>query len=272
MSNCICFIPCRNEEGNLSNVLDHVFNQTLPYSEVIIINDASTDRTKEIAHDYSCSLVDLTAKHESYLGRPELATIFNHAFEIIERWELKSDYIMQLGADTLIPEHYNMEMLVRMNINKNLVIAGGVIRGEKQYETHVRGNGRYYQTRFWFDNIERYPINFTWETFPLFIAQYLGFEVKHYPDLIMTPLRPTNYYKGQYGHAMRDLGYFPPYALGRCILSAFMDRRDGINMLINYLTSPYRSQDPEVKHFIRSQQIKRIFHPLESAKLWLSRL
>ena len=248
-------------------------NQTLPFSHVIVINDASTDRTKEIAKDYPVDiLIDLQEKHESYVGKPELSKIFNYAFRTIQKYGLKNDYIMQLGGDTLIPLNYNEEMLKRLQEDQRIVIAGGVIKGEKQYTSHVRGSGRYYQSNFWFKHIWRYHFNFTWESYPIYYSQALGFKIKVYTDLIMTSLRPTRTYKDLYGYAMRDLGYFPPYALVRCFLSIMLSRRDGINMLINYLRSPYKSQLPTVKNFIRHHQIRRILHIKESFNIWFSRL
>lgn len=272
MMKVIAFIPCRNEAANLSKVLDQLVNQTLPYSDIIVINDASTDQTKSIAKSYDVILFDLTDQHESYLGKPELAKIFNYAFDIIQDYDLPCDYIMQLGGDTLIPLNYNEEIVKRMGLNNKIVIAGGVVEGELQYETHVRGNGRYYQAEFWFNHVERYPLNFTWESYPLYLARALGFEIKNYPELIMQPLRPTNFFKGQYGHAMRELGYFPPYALGRCLLSFLLNQREGMSMLINYLRSPYSRADPLISGFIRHHQIQRIMHPKESLNIWTSRL
>lgn len=47
--NITCVIPCYNAERFLREALDSVFAQTLPPTEVIVIDDGSTDRSAEVA-------------------------------------------------------------------------------------------------------------------------------------------------------------------------------------------------------------------------------
>lgn len=267
----VAFLYCRNEERFLGQVLDQVQDQTLPFSDIIVVNDASTDRTKEIAQNHGVILINLEDQHKSYVGTPNLAKVVNHAFEYIF-WELTycPSYIMQLGSDTLIPKNYNEEMTKRMSQDKRIVIAGGVIKGEPQSEDFVRGSGRYYEYGFFFLHIYQYPLNYTWESYPLFFAKLHGFKVLHYPDLIMTTLRPTINYKSVYGFAMRELGYFPPFAIGRC-LQAFLtkNRSLGVFMLLSYLRSPYDARYKDIKNFTRLHQVKRMLQPFHIAKVLL---
>ncbi len=46
-------IPARNEEGNIGNILNDLQKQSYRNIEVIVFNDQSTDRTKEIAESFS---------------------------------------------------------------------------------------------------------------------------------------------------------------------------------------------------------------------------
>jgi chlorobactene glucosyltransferase len=46
-------IPARNEEHNIGNCLNSVFNQTYRDMEIIVLNDGSTDKTSEILESYS---------------------------------------------------------------------------------------------------------------------------------------------------------------------------------------------------------------------------
>jgi glycosyltransferase involved in cell wall biosynthesis len=268
----IAFFPCRNEEKNLPQVLESLINQTHPFYEIIIVNDASTDRTKEIAEDYGVVVIDLKEKHPSYIGKPQLAELFNKAFLFIYANELKFDYLMQHGGDTVLPRNYVETMIRRMESNKRIVIAGGIIKGEFQYESHVRGLGRFYEANFWNRFIKFYPINYTWESYPLFKALSLGYILKNYPDLVMLPLRNTRLYKEQYGLSMRELGYFPPFAIGKCLLSVIFGRKAGIKMLKSYLFSPSGIMDVSIKNWIRLHQIQRILHPMDSLKIWIKRI
>lgn len=44
-----CIIPCYNAERFLAEALDSVFAQSLPVSEVIVVDDGSTDRSADVA-------------------------------------------------------------------------------------------------------------------------------------------------------------------------------------------------------------------------------
>jgi glycosyltransferase involved in cell wall biosynthesis len=46
-------MPVYNAENYLVKAIDSVLNQTYPHFELIIVNDASSDRSKEIIHSYS---------------------------------------------------------------------------------------------------------------------------------------------------------------------------------------------------------------------------
>lgn len=268
----IAFFPCRNEAKNLPRVLNSMINQTHPFSEIIIVNDASTDRTKKIAEDYGVTVIDQLLKHPSLIGNPQLATLFNRALLFIYANELKFDYLMQHGGDTVLPSNYVESMIQRMGLDKRIVVAGGIIKGEHQYKNHVRGLGRFYEAYFWNKYVKFYPINYTWESYPLFKALSLGYKLKNYPDLMMIPLRHTRLYKEGYGRSMRELGYFPPFAIVKCLLSTIFGRKTGIKMLKSYLSSPSGIMDIQIKNWIRLHQIRRILNPLDSLRIWVSRI
>ena len=50
--NVTCVIPCYNAERFLREALESVFAQTLPPTEVIVIDDGSTDRSAEVAASF----------------------------------------------------------------------------------------------------------------------------------------------------------------------------------------------------------------------------
>jgi glycosyltransferase involved in cell wall biosynthesis len=45
-------IPVRNEEKNIGNLLNDLINQDYKNIEIIVFNDCSTDKTKEIVKDF----------------------------------------------------------------------------------------------------------------------------------------------------------------------------------------------------------------------------
>jgi len=62
-------IPARNEEMNLPYLLESLQRQTLLPYEVIVVNDHSVDRTKEIAEKFSTKVIDITSIPSGWLGK-----------------------------------------------------------------------------------------------------------------------------------------------------------------------------------------------------------
>ncbi len=233
-------------------------DQSHPFSEIILVDDASKDQTREIAESHGATVIRLTKQHPSYVGRPELATVCNHAFRYITSHRLPYDYLMGNGADTLLPGNYVEEMTRRMDKNDRLVISGGTIRGEQQSSDHVRGAGRFHKAQFWKNHVKEYPLRYIWESYPLYKARSLGYAVYNFPDLIMISQRQTTLYKKEYGFAMRELGYIPVYALARSIKAMLKDPRIGSGMLKSYFFGDLDIADSDIAEFIRSLQRRHL--------------
>lgn len=60
MSDTLVFIPAWNEEENLPAVLD-ALHAELPDTDVLVVDDGSTDRTVEVAHEHGASVHSLGA-------------------------------------------------------------------------------------------------------------------------------------------------------------------------------------------------------------------
>jgi 4,4'-diaponeurosporenoate glycosyltransferase len=63
-------IPARNEEHNISKILNSInYYSNLPY-EVIVVNDSSTDKTREIALHLGAIVIDSKPLPEGWKGKP----------------------------------------------------------------------------------------------------------------------------------------------------------------------------------------------------------
>lgn len=273
--NVYVFLPARDEEKNLPACLDALVNQTLKPFKILVINDASIDRTREIADSYGIDVVNLTERHESY-SSPErgwmLAFVWNHAFPVPPT----TDYIMQTGADIILPLNYVEKLVGLMEQNKKLVIASGTIKNE--HSSSVRGVGRLYKAWFWNKYIVNFPLIYTTESYPLYKALSLGLHVQSFPELVMQSQRPTTLYEAKYGYGMRELGYFSLYALARCLLASLFSRKRGVMMLKTYLLAPFRLKDKAVSNYIRLHQARTILYEAQTnlymkrwLKLWILR-
>jgi glycosyltransferase involved in cell wall biosynthesis/ADP-heptose:LPS heptosyltransferase/ubiquinone/menaquinone biosynthesis C-methylase UbiE len=114
-------IPCYNYAQYLPEAVESVINQTYKNFEIIIINDGSTDNTKEVAEDliinnpnYKIKLVD-----QPNSGKPAIAR--NNGINVSA-----GSYILPLDADDKIPCDA-LEKYVRaaLKINNNNVIVYG---------------------------------------------------------------------------------------------------------------------------------------------------
>ena len=63
-------VPARNEEASLGSCLESLTNQTGVSSEIILVDDASTDRTREIAQSFpSVRVVDAGPPPARWTGK-----------------------------------------------------------------------------------------------------------------------------------------------------------------------------------------------------------
>lgn len=113
-------IPVFNEEKYILRTLKAVLNQDYPDYEVIIVNNASTDRTAEIIRDFISYLpshgTPVTFTFEGRQGT-------NYARECARTWA-KGDIIAQLDADC-IPDKKWISKGVRRLQYKNVVAVTG---------------------------------------------------------------------------------------------------------------------------------------------------
>jgi len=212
-------VAARNEEETLPVTLKMLKAQMLLPRLVIVVDDGSTDSTAEIARKMGCAVVSCSPHKESYIGRPELASVLN---EGLSRVPKNCDYVLILGADHQLPSNYIRELANRMEKNPKLVIAGGIIIGEPTVETLVRGSGRLVKADWWRKlNNMQYPVAYGWEPWLCYKALSLNFKAKSFPDLV-TKARPTSLTSlkaKELGKSMKSLGYDANYALGRVALT-----------------------------------------------------
>lgn len=62
-------IPCFNEIGTIESLVEAVRNSTWELKEIIVVDDCSTDGTRELLRDKLSSLVDLVIYHDSNRGK-----------------------------------------------------------------------------------------------------------------------------------------------------------------------------------------------------------
>src|SRR5690349_20354596 len=91
-------IPARNEEQDLSSALDSVLQQEGVDLQVILVNDHSTDRTRDIADEYAARDPRLTVIHDPELRPGWLGKVnaLQHAFD-----HVKYELVLFTDADVI---------------------------------------------------------------------------------------------------------------------------------------------------------------------------
>lgn len=249
----VCTLYGMNEEKNLPITFKNLLRQDFDY--IFYIDDYSTDNSVKVAKEFNIETIRLRKKHESYVGKALLSKTVNHCIGAV--YSIPDvNYFMVTGCDILLEKDYMKEIVKRMEQDKKLVVCSGVVMGEYNLASSPRGAGRVYRFNFWDYYIKRFPLSYSWESYPIYKALSLGFKTVSFRDLFMYASRPTRDYKTGYGFAMRELGYLMPYALGRCLLSFIKNQKNGVSMLKNYLFSDLPIIDKDVSVWLKTYQIK----------------
>ncbi|MEM2964931.1 MAG: glycosyltransferase family 2 protein, partial [Candidatus Bathyarchaeia archaeon] len=110
-------IPCHNEEAVIGNTLRHILEIKGLQREIIVVDDASSDRTAEVASSFN----DVKVIKRAYGGRGK-AEALNTAIE-----EAKYDLICVFDADSR-PYKNSIQYLVPYLRAKKVAAACGVIK------------------------------------------------------------------------------------------------------------------------------------------------
>jgi len=74
-------IPARNEELMIEKTLYHVNKQSIKPNSVIVVNDNSNDRTKEIVVSYGVKVIDFPYEHKNWVISGKLGIVFSFGME-----------------------------------------------------------------------------------------------------------------------------------------------------------------------------------------------
>ena len=110
-------MAARNEESTIAQSIESLLNQTYKNIEIIVVNDGSTDRTGEIAKEYSLKYKNVILKNIKYQNRG----CVRPRYEGIENTD--GGIIFVVDADAIYEKDY-VALCVRHLLDKKV---GGVI-------------------------------------------------------------------------------------------------------------------------------------------------
>jgi glycosyltransferase involved in cell wall biosynthesis len=260
-------IPARNEEKFIGETLTALSNQDIADNYIIVVNDGSEDKTKEVVNSFpNIELINIENRGFDAHGTPILARVINQGLEKLVT-EISYDYIMILGSDHILPSNYIRKIVDHMDHNRNVAICSGQIKDEKSKVP--RGSGRIVRSNFWKAIGLQYPLKFGFETYLLIKAQQLGYSIDVLNDLISVTNRPTRKsYKKEtyisYGKSLRALGYVHLYSLGRIGLISLKNPKGAIYMLQGYTSSGIEFYEEDFRSFLRCIQYRRLKQYIKS--------
>ncbi len=218
----LIIIPVFNEENNIEKCIDSILHQTYKVSNIILVNDGSTDKTLEkinfLSKKYkNVKSYDLKNSLPKPLPGKKIIKAFNYG---LSKNKLKYDFIGKFDGDLILPKNYFEILINEFKINNKLGLASGVIASmvnekwliENMYDKdHVRGGIKFYSKEA-FKEINGLKESIGWDTLDEMQLKYSRYEIKVFKNIITKQIRKTGdrYIKKKYfnqGKVMYLLGY-----------------------------------------------------------------
>jgi len=266
-------VTCRNSQETIRKALSSIKEQKIKPEHVIIINDGSTDKTKDILDDMQKDWPSLYVITNPDLGYDISRVVknWNAALKLNRNSGLqKTDYHMIATDDTIYPPDYAKKIMSYIDSNPSVAIASGNYSKYKSVMPH--GAGRFIRNSFFENTVWHgyYPEQMGYESATLYEASRCGYSYIVIDDAEFEHTRPLGethkFY--EFGASMRTLGYHPIFALGRFfkyfITGEITGRLGATYMLYYYLTYTPKSvgydrmYDTNIRKYIRESQVQRL--------------
>ncbi|SHG04263.1 Glycosyl transferase family 2 [Salegentibacter echinorum] len=199
-------IPAHNEAGFIAETLQSLATQSLLPTKVLVVDDASSDTTAEIASQFSekYSFISLIKKEAAPGHSPGSKVIeaFNTGLKNLDD---AYDIICKFDADLIFPKNYLKNIVKHFHENPKVGMVGGFCEIQKNNtwvlenltgKDHIRGALKAYRKEC-FNDIDNLKPAMGWDTVDELLAQYHGWEIKTDSKLRVKHLKPTgkNYNK-----------------------------------------------------------------------------
>ena len=214
-------IPAHNEEQFISLTLQSLVDQTLLPSKIVVINDSSTDKTKEIASQFAekyafISVINKTSQ-AIHLPGSKVIQAFLSGMEFIDE---NYDFIVKADADLIFPTNYFETIIKHFQSDATIGMAGGFAYIEKNgnwilenltNKDHIRGAFKAYRKET-FKQIGGLKPAMGWDTVDELLCRFYNWKILTDETLHVKHLKPTgaNYNKAsryKQGEAFYTLGY-----------------------------------------------------------------
>ena len=269
--------PVKDEEQFFPKTIKSILDQEVKPQKWIIVNDGSTDRTKEIVTSVEKDVDWIEAIHlESGRKRkPGGESLIDVGIQTLNLNDY--EFFVRMDGDLAFDGNYFKSLFGHFEENTKLGIASGVcyapknggFKEESHPRFHTRGPLKTYRMQCFFD-IEGLEPGLGWDSVDEIKANMRGWQTRSFPELKIMHLRKTQTASGVF-QGMRNVGitdhylcYHPIFMVLKCI--RHMTKPPyvlaGAHMLAGfiggYLKNSRRIKDPEFIKYIRIQQLNKL--------------
>lgn len=269
--------PLRNEEKNIEKLFDAISKQTSFIFSWVILENGSTDGSKEILKKIQCpknvehlEILNLTENSINYELGSNYARIINYGFNFLKQksYFMQIDFVGILDSDIFLEQHYYEKLLKMFDEDLKLGISSGIITNldgsiEKTSNNWVRGGCRLWR-KTCFDQIG-YLVGPSADSLSTAKALCNGWLA--YPEMnAVAYSRPVgsrvNY--RYYGDASYFRGCNPAYILIKSIYQLFkLKFKASQGLFFGYFSSIFKNKarvkDKQVLNYYRFYPFSRIY-------------
>ena len=199
-NNYIIVTPVRNEEKYIEKSISSVISQTIRPTEWIIVNDGSTDRTREIIARYSKEfswIKRIDRKNQGFRETgAKVVEAFNDGFGNVSANDW--NFVVKLDGDLSFDRDYFENLIGKFHEDKRLGIASGVYLELDKAGTWRQVRMPLYHTagackmvrRNCYEEIGGFFVSAGWDTVDEIRAITRGWVTRHFSDLRMKHHKP----------------------------------------------------------------------------------
>ena len=261
-------IPAYNEAESIATTLHSLLNQTYPPSQIIVVDDGSTDSTAEVVNHIASKypIVQLVQRGEKgeHLPGAKVVQTFNYGL-----FYLKEDIevICKFDADLIFPNNYLEVMNQEYSKNLQLGMFGGFCYIEKNglwvlenltNKDHLRGAVKSYR-KACFEAIGGLKIAMGWDTADELLARYHGWIVQTDETLHVKHLRPTGAgYKSNARYLQGSVFYRMRYGVLLTLFAAIklaVKKRSG-KLFLDYCKGFYKAKQEKQPYLLSAEEGK----------------
>ena len=230
----LLIIPTHNEEKNILFTLKSLQQQTFQDFFCVIVNDGSTDKTKEIVEEFishQLSTVNYQLQNLDFSQHEPGAKVVRTFNKGLESVDLKDfDVICKFDADIIFPSDYLMKLNAIYETNPKAGMVSGLVKIKKSIfenklafdfkdekhqwkfenlssKNHVRGPIKSYRKECFLEMNGLRPV-LGWDNIDVMLAKKNGWEILTLKDLWVKHLRPTAFqYKNQKAEKLGEYFY-----------------------------------------------------------------